>query len=397
MEKTYLELLADNDAEARDGFEENARDIFVDSGAYDYDVEPEDKFPDEIEDQDKFQIFAGSRFEGGKPTKPTPKQVQSTDPNFNSKYIKKQLINIDSTFRSSFVQTLSVPGITTATNFTYSFNPPIKNVTSFQIISMNLPNTWYIINSALYNNASFILDCYKDNLSTPIKIQLKDGNYNLSTGDPASAIENLQQLITAGVKNAYFRDVTVTPTDIFLISTDPITLKLSIKSIPYMIGTVQYAAIPFKLNFLSTIANSPITNGLGYRLGFRADAYPDPAVSLMPFTSITTESFPNFNDFPYMFMYIGNYKLIDHRAFNTNISAFGKIAVSSAKGGIITDTGGAGLYTLPQPEDLINLQIKFTDAFGNLLDLNGNEVSMTLQINEIINKNVYASNLDSLV
>ena len=73
--KTYLELLAENDEEARKDFEPNAKELFIEHNEYD-DIEAHGKEHDELEDQEAFQKYGGSHQQASKlgelpPTKST--------------------------------------------------------------------------------------------------------------------------------------------------------------------------------------------------------------------------------------------------------------------------------------------------------------------------------------
>ena len=68
-----------------------------------------------------------------------------------------RIINIDSQFRqSAFPYTSDPTSPTSATSFTVVLTEPLTNVTSLKLNSINIPYTWYAVDSAVGNNVMYV-------------------------------------------------------------------------------------------------------------------------------------------------------------------------------------------------------------------------------------------------
>lgn len=87
-----------------------------------------------------------------------------------------RIINIDSQFRqSAFPYTSDPTSPTSATSFTVVLTEPLTNVTSLRLNSINIPYTWYAVDSAVGNNVMYV------DLNTGVNgfhtITVANGNY----------------------------------------------------------------------------------------------------------------------------------------------------------------------------------------------------------------------------
>ena len=87
-----------------------------------------------------------------------------------------RIINIDSQFRqSAFPYTMDPTSPTSATSFTVVLTEPLTNVTSLKLNSINIPYTWYAVDSAVGNNVMYV------DLNTGVNgvhtITVANGNY----------------------------------------------------------------------------------------------------------------------------------------------------------------------------------------------------------------------------
>jgi len=85
---------------------------------------------------------------------------------------------------------------------------------------------------------------------------------------------------------------------------------------------------------------------------------------------------------------------VEHQNYNqTNFYVFAKILLTGGKNALIIDTPVTNPtnkeYHFVQPTNINLLQIKLLDAFGNVIDLEGANISMTLEFNEILNLALY--------
>jgi outer membrane protease len=100
MQKTYLDLLAEQDSEARTEYV-NPKDLLVEHNVFDQDIEAEDHHEDELEDQEAFQKFGGSHQEAsyGGPQKPST-TTHKTAVDYD-KAVQVHVISVDSRFRTN--------------------------------------------------------------------------------------------------------------------------------------------------------------------------------------------------------------------------------------------------------------------------------------------------------
>jgi hypothetical protein len=165
MDLTYQQVLADH-------YDENAKDLLVYPNITTEEVPPDDKHPDELENQEEFQKFGGSHAQVE--INPSPLPLFEDKTTLSVKYYSKDTIRYVYTLDSRFRQNLSFPttnsGIngpnsnsfgvalppkipiinvlynspgTTTTNFTYTLPKPIKNIASVKLLSVEIPNTAY--------------------------------------------------------------------------------------------------------------------------------------------------------------------------------------------------------------------------------------------------------------
>jgi len=87
-----------------------------------------------------------------------------------------RIVNIDSQFRSTaFPYTFDPASPTSATSFTVILTEPLTNVTSLKLNSINIPYTWYSVDSAVGNNVMYVdLNTGVNGIHT---ITVANGNY----------------------------------------------------------------------------------------------------------------------------------------------------------------------------------------------------------------------------
>jgi len=88
-----------------------------------------------------------------------------------------RIVNIDSQFRqSAFPYTVDPASPTSATSFTVVLTEPLTNVTSLKLNSINIPYTWYTVDSSVGNNVMYV------DLNTGVNgvhtITVANGNYS---------------------------------------------------------------------------------------------------------------------------------------------------------------------------------------------------------------------------
>jgi len=298
----------------------------------------------------------------------------------NSNDLRKQIVNVDSRFRDSIAKNSS-------TNFQYTFEHPYKNVIRIRIASVEIPNSWYEF-SAATNNTSFSISAYdiSNNLQT-VTIQIAEGNYgaiDLLTTIQAQLVSQLQ-----------------TPYGIFMsIYPNPFNLKATIELrgvAPIGATAPTTTGKPFYLNFLiPETANQPYNWGLGYNLGFRSlrytvDDITDVSGGISTY-AIQSESLIDVTAETYVFLAVNDYYAVENKNTIGFTQALAKIIVRDAKYAILFDDGGSLLSNdviFPSPVDLKRIQVKLLDPYGKVLDLNGLNMSFSMEITEVTNTKMY--------
>lgn len=347
---TYQQVLADV-------YEEIGATPLVHQTEYTEEVLPEDKLPDELENQEDFNKQHGSRHESGK-LHDVEAFIDRTTASvtYKQKQIRLHQFSIDSKFRSKkdpYKQTIQ-----TSTSFTFTFPDKIKNVISMRASGIEIPNSYYVFTLAK-NNTYFSIT-----VGTTTKvITLPDGNYE----DPYAFADVIQTLL-----NASF------PTTGFLVTLGDYTAKLTI---------ANSTSTVFSLDFTTPLTTlQSYDNGIGFNMGFRNTTY----TSQFSYTgeAVVDTIGPN-----YIFLSLGSeYPVLKHFYNNTYVPAFAKVLVNVAKNAILTDNGSNMItkeYTFPQPKDLTHVHIKVIDAYNEIVDIQGLNFSFSLEVVEVVNHALY--------
>lgn len=350
---TYQQVL-------HDVYEEIGATPLVHQNEYTEEVPPEDKLPDELENQEDFNKQHGSRHESGK-LADVDQFVDrtTTSVTYKQKQIRLHQFSIDSKFRS--IKDPQKQTIQTPTDFTFTFPDKIKNVISMRASGIEIPNSYYVFTTAK-NNTYFSITVGS---SPAVVITLPDGNYE----DPYAFADVIQTLLIASF-----------PTTGFLVTLGDYTAKLTI---------TNSTSTVFSLDFTTPLtATQTYDNGIGFNMGFRNATY----TSQFSYTgeAIVDTIGPN-----YIFLSLGTeYPVLKHFYNNTFVPAFAKVLVNVAKNAILTDNGSNMItkeYTFPQPKDLTHVHIKVLDAYNEVVDIQGLNFSFSLEVVEVVNHALYTA------
>ena len=343
---TYQQVLADH-------YEETGKTVLVVSQEYEEEVPAEDKNKHpELENQEDFQKFAGTRNElGSSPPKHQDNTIYSVT--YKTKDTKLNVINIDSKFRSNYLTTQS-------TNFTFNFGRELKNIISMRISGLEIPNTFYVFMESKHNT-SFIITA--NNVSQTITIP--DGNYE----DPYEFIEQIQELLDL-----------LFPVEKFKITIGTSTSKITI---------TNETSTVFSMDFTTPLTSKrEYDNGIGFNMGFRNIIYSGE-------TSYTATSIVDTLGSNYLFLSLGeDYPVITQYHNNTMFIAFAKILVDTEKNSILYEDGSNTItkeYFFQQPINMRTIHIKLYDAHQEIVNLQGMDLSFTLELLEITNHSLYES------
>jgi hypothetical protein len=378
---TYHRVLADM-------YEENSKNVLVEQTEYEEEVPPEDKHPDELENQDEFQQEHGSRQAVEVPiNKPVYKDLTTNSVRYN-KDIKTRILSIDSRFRQSYFVAnkpiLSLSGLTNqhlenSSQFNYTLVNPIKNVISIRLSSVEIPNTFYAFSSVKGNTTFAII--YPSGSSNRYIATIPDGNYTaVATTGPDDFALTLQNAMNSAKTISY----SPIPITTFKVSISLVTSAIRIENVD--VGGNPLS--PFDLDFTQTqFSNRASDWGLGYNMGFRQQLLTNQAV----FVGSAIVDTVGFN-----YIYVGlhpDWRVIQHNSpLSSGAAVFGKIIVNVPKFDIIYDDGSNTLtkeYWLQQPTDIKSFQITLYDPYEELIDLVGMDWSLTVELKEILNTALY--------
>lgn len=372
---TYHQLLAE-------AYEDTPKNILVYQNEYDDEsVDGDDKYPDELEDQEEFQKPAGSR-QMVEIQKNIPTYVDKTKLSVTyDKDVQTRVINIDSRFRfvpndiisteQSILKLSSSP-----TDFLYKLTTPVKNVVSVRLSSIEIPNTYYDFSTTKGNTTLRLL--YPSGQTTTFyDVVITDGNYIVdSTANtlPNNLTIELESQLNANTLGLNFQ-----------VGFDFITSKLTIVETTNKLFDIDFVA--------NSIFSYRQTDwGFGYNLGFNKTGYTGQY-------TYTGSKIVNAIGSNYLFLHLDpDWKVINHRNSETSeTSAFAKILVTVAKNAVIYDNGSNTItkeYWLDKPITIRSFQIRLTDLYGNVIDLAGEEMSLTIELKEIMNTSLYNHYID---
>ena len=299
----------------------------------------------------------------------------------NSNDLRKRIVNVDSRFRDSN------PSDTTS-NFQYTFEHPYKNTIRIRIASVEIPNSWYEFNKPTYNNTYFSLSAFdiSNNYRTET-ITLANGNYT-----SAQLITAIQTQLTSKFQVPY---------GIFLkITSDPISLKTTIA----LTGVAPSGDLvptttgqPFTLNFTVPYSSTQsYSGGIGINLGYQNNQYTantvlDTSGGISTY-GLISESLINTIQNPYVLLAMNDYYSVETKSTNKFTQALAKILVQQPKNTILYDEGSAMLLNdiiFPSPTDLKRIKVTLLDPYGQIIDLNGLNLSFSMEITEVTNTKMY--------
>jgi hypothetical protein len=215
----------------------------------------------------------------GKDASNLTKSIDYTKDSLNPllKQTIKRVISIDSQYRENKKAS--------STEFTFNLSEPLKDVVSLKLYSIQIPYTWYTINSSFGGNFFYIKGNSDgiDNGNHDYKIEISSGNYTASTLQTA-----IQTSITALTDT--YPDVSFGTTSITYDSaTVKSTLNLDIKEVfgesNYYLYFPNWTSPTNDTSRLQTIA--------GY-LGYNNQTYPGHSIyserGYLPYKSSDTQS-----------------------------------------------------------------------------------------------------------
>lgn len=270
-------------------------------------------------------------------------------------------LNINSCFRNNYYQCSS-------TEFLYNLPIEIKNVSSMRLVSIEVPNSWYLFSSKKKNNLFYIIvNNTSDKSIKEYIIEIPDGNYNF---------ENLEHYLNI----TYFYESEIDyPLKHIKFTINPNSLKSSFEIINQD-GNNEYT---FSLKFSLDI-NQNMINTSGWILGFRLANY------LNIDKKIVSEALFDAGGDRYIYLSINDFQYnnntsnivcFDKNVLNEDILA--KIPMDNGKLSLVINDNNNALAKIRRyngPINLSKIQIKLLDQFGSVINLNNMDFSMTIEL-----------------
>lgn len=288
----------------------------------------------------------------------------------NSNDLRKHIVNIDSRFRKSYLEP--------PTDFLYQFAHPYKNVIKARVASVEIPIGFYNFSKAK-KNTMFQIDATDYSGQTlKLTVTIPDGDYT-----PDTLITTIQEQFDA-IRDLYGI--------FFRILLDQRNRKVTIVQdgtapAPCPVAPTK-AAVNYKITFVMIgLEDREFDFGLGYNLGFCKHVY-----NVSSPYSITGESLINTQGDNYFLLGIEDYYTVEHKTSNDYIQCLAKILVKRDNNGIIFDDGYTVLSNdiiFPRPVDLKQVRVRLIDMYGVPIDLHCMNFSLSLEISEVMNIQMY--------
>lgn len=296
-------------------------------------------------------------------------EIYGNNPIANSNDLRQHIVNIDSRFRKSQLESSS--------DFLYAFAKPYKNVIQARVASVEIPTGFYQFSLAK-RNTSFRLDVLDHtDVVRHLLVTIPDGDYT-----PTLLISTIQTQFAA-IANTYGI--------ILHISLDAISRRTTITLVgsaapPALLTTTPTTPpLPFGICF-ADLESRPHDFGLGYQLGFTNHRYQ--GISLVSESLLSTQS-DN-----YFLLAIDDFYTVEHMTNDTYIQCLAKILLKPGLNGILYDDGYTVLSNeiiFPRPNDLKQVRVRLLDSYGQPVDMHRMNFSISLEITEVMNVQLYDS------
>lgn len=298
-------------------------------------------------------------------------EISPGDLNSVKRITQLQNLNLNSCFRNNYYQT-------NPCDFLYMLPSEIKNVTALRLVSIEIPNSWYLISKLKQNNVFeivFTIPSNKDNTKCGYVIEIPDGNYDSETlQDFLNSTYFYQTSSSSEYFKTYLKNIK--------FSINHYNFKTTFELINQA-NTIDEEDIKFSLKFSQGI-NQNIMNTFGWIIGFRIGNY------INIFESVMSEGLFDAGGDRYIYVCINDYQYntnpsnivcFDKSILNEDVIA--KIPMVNGKLSLIINDNNNSLSKVRRyngPVNLSRLQIKIVDHFGTVIDLNNMDFSITLEL-----------------
>jgi hypothetical protein len=284
--------------------------------------------------------------------------------NLNSvkRIIQYYNLNLNSCFRNNYYQN-------NPCDFTYMIPSEIKNVVAMRLVSIEIPNSWYLFSKLKKNNIFEII--IEENKKTyGYKIEIPDGNYDSET---LQEYLNSNFFYNSGMDN-YLKYIKFT--------INHHNLKSKFEIIDTDTSEKERKKFTFSLKFTETTSQN-IMNTFGWIIGYRMANY-------IHLQESESEGLFDAGGDRYIYLCINDFQYnnnpsnlvcFDKSTLNEDVIA--KIPMVNGKLSLIVNDNNSALSKIRLyngPVNLSKLQIKILDRFGSVIDLNNMDFSLTLEL-----------------
>ena len=269
-------------------------------------------------------------------------------------------LNINSCFRTNYYQS-------NPCDFIYMIPSEIKNVVSMRLVSIEIPNSWYLFSKIKKNNI-FEISIEENDEKHGYKIEIPDGNYDSQT---------LEDYLNS---NFFYQSGMENSLKYIKFSIDSYNLKSKFELVESC--DLEKKRIRFSLKFTESIGQN-IMMTFGWILGFRIATY-------INVKELVSEGLFDAGGDRYIYVSINDYQYNNNTSnivcFDKSIlseDVIAKIPMVNGKLSLIVNDNNSPLSKIRLyngPVNLSRLQIKVLDHFGNIIDLNNMDFSMTLEL-----------------
>lgn len=330
----------------------------------------------------------------------------------------KRLLSMDTLFRTNYDSS-------NATNASWVLPYPVEHVVSMKIASVQIPNMWHAFSEASKNNRFVVLitglnvGVYAPHQVYTNEIVIPDGNY--TSADFVTCMNNLFQNTQNGME--FFQMTINCRTDklmlsqICLVENSPaLTYTVIFDNInkydKYYTHCIDECAFEqlkqqHKKDYYNANLQS-IRKTAGWMMGYKqpmyrrtwVNKYMD-SISRVPSTTYYAclegeSSYSNNSNWNYLYVDVDDY----NKNFITNsiiaqtgdsylgVNILGRIPIGNEQLTIINDVGGDTTFKTREymgPVRLEKLTIRLLDKFGNVIPPNGNDYSITLELQVLYN------------
>ena len=306
----------------------------------------------------------------GVPTTQVP-NIMSVPFHLRANDVTKHIVNIDSRFRLS-------TGQTTAGDFYYQLNPPIKNVLRIRLTSIEFPNNYPFFTACRQNTTITILYT-ADGIPATAVITLPDGNYD----NPTDMGTALAALILDATGLTVTIDFDISKGQFIFSSTSYFALDTGGVAVGVPVG--------------ATIASRPFDYGLGYYLGFTKGVHQPTMIGGK--YEVVSDECANLVGDSYLFLRVNDYNCVRHNTGDTEVMALAKLVLRDGKNYMAFDDYAgqhAKEVVFQSPQNLSRLHIQLLDAYGLPIDMDCINFSFSMEVLEIKNSTLYNTIRDSL-